>query len=384
MQVFKAFFMILKKNIKTAIIFTVIFVAISFGIATSSDGKDSFVESRITIAVIDEDSSEASKALTAFFAKKHEIKDIGTDKEKLTEELYWGTVDYVLIIRNGFNDALEKGEISRDLLGEYKVRESYSAAYMRTELNEYVKTVEACTASGKSYSEALTSAAEALSRDTEVTFAEDKSGTADYSKDFSVYFQYMPYILISVMLSTLGIVLSSLNKKDVRYRTECSSLSPRSSTLQIFAASAVFVLVIWLIYMIAGAVMYGGIYKGVSWYAVLNSLIFTLVSASIAIFISSLDVEENVFSILTQIIGLGMSFLCGVFVPLSILSEGVQTVSRFLPAYWYIKANDMIVGRETFDGAKLAGYMGIQLAFVAVLLLLTLVVRRSRRQEALS
>ena len=114
---------------------------------------------------------------------------------------------------------------------------------------------------------------------------------------FSSFFQYMPYILISVMIYSLCTVLMAISKKDVSFRTACSSLSPRSSTLQIFGASAIYVAVIWLIFMIAALFMYGGIFEGRAWFAVLNSLIFTLVAASIAIFISSFDLEENVINI---------------------------------------------------------------------------------------
>lgn len=383
MQVFKLFFKILKRNLKSAIIFSAVFLAIGFAISSSGSTNESFKENRLSVAVKDEDNSEASKALTDFIAKKHDIKDTASDMDELTEQLYWESVNYVLIIRDGFEDGLKAGK-TEGLFGEYRVHDDFSSVYMKTTLNEYVKTAEACIASGSSLSEALNSTADALGKDTEVSYWKGGNEDSDYSENFSIYFQYMPYILISVMLSALGIVLSSLNKKDVRYRTECSSVSPRSSTLQIFAASAVFVGVIWVIYMIAGMIMYGGIYRGNAWLAVLNSLIFTFVAASIAIFVSSFDLDENVFSVITQIVGLGMSFLCGVFVPISVLSDGVIAAARFLPAYWYIKANEMLNGNEAFDGGKLAGYLAIELAFAAVLLILTLVVRRSKRSEALA
>ncbi len=381
MQVFKAFFKILKKKSKSALITTIIFLAISFGIVYSGGSNKEFTESKLSITVIDEDNTEASKALTEFIGKKHELKETAADKEKLTEQLYWTTVDYALVIKKGFSENLSSGS-SDELFGEYHLRESFSTVYMSTTLNEYVKTVRAFLASGSELGAALDSTSEILSKDTEVTFkADDAFGTEDFSHRFSGYFQYIPYICISVMLSALGIVLSSLNKKELRYRTDCSGTTPRSVTFQIIGASAIFVIAIWLIFMIAGLFLYGGIYRGHAWFAVLNSLIFTLVAASLAIFVSSFDLEENVFNVVTQIIGLGMSFLCGVFVPLSVLGDGVKSAARFLPAYWYIKANDMLTAREPFDGGKLAGYMLIQLAFAVVLMLLTLVVRRSSRSR---
>ncbi|MBR6046090.1 MAG: ABC transporter permease [Ruminococcus sp.] len=381
MQVCNLFFKLLRRNMKTAVIFTAVFLVIAFAISGSSDKSEMFKENRLSVAVIDNDSSEASKALTDFIGSKHELRDAGSDMAEITENLYWESVNYVLIINEGFEQRLTAGE-TEDLFGEYRVHDDFSTVYMKTVLNEYVKTAQACLAAGSSLTEALQQTSEAVGMNTEVTYSKESSeGSEEFSSSFAVYFQYMPYILISVMLSALGVVLSSLNKKGVRYRTECSAVSPRSVTLQIFAGAAVFVIAVWLIYNIAGMIMYGGIFRGKAWLAALNSLIFTLVSASIAIFVSSFDLEDNVFSVITQILGLGISFLCGVFVPLSVMNSGVISAARFLPAYWYIRANDMLIGREAFSAGSFTGFLLIETGFAVVLLMLTFVVKRSRAHE---
>ena len=382
MQVFKVFFQILKKKYKSALIYTIIFLVISYGLSNSNTRNTEFKESKLNIAVMDEDDSFQSKALTGFIGKKHEVKTADSDTETMTEMLYWEDTDYILVINKGFSEGLASGK-TEGLFREYRVHESFSSVYIANILGEYVKTLQAYAAAGLSLEEAAAKTAETLSRDTEVTYWSDVAeGTEEYSIWFSHYFQYMPYVLISVLLSALGLVLSSLSRKEIRYRTECSSISSRSSTLQIFAASAVFVVFIWLIYVIAGAVMRGSLYEGRAWLAVLNSFVFTLVAAGIAIFVSSFDLEENVVTLITQIVGLGMSFICGVFVPLSVLADGVTAAARFLPAYWYIRANDMLNGRESFEAGKFAGCLAIQLGFAAALFLMTLVVRRSRRKES--
>ena len=380
MQVFKTFFKVLKKRKASIIIYSAVFLAFSFILATNSDTNKEFKESKLNIMVIDEDNSAASKSLTEVIGKKHDIREKADSEEDMAEMLYWQTVDYVLVIKEGYSDKLTSG--GEDLFGEYHVRENYSTAYMTTVLGQYVKTARAYLAAGKTLDEALAASAEAVGKDTGITYLTDKAeGSEDYSKDFSVYFQYMPYILLSVFMSVLGAVLTSMNKKDIRYRTECSGASPRNITLQIFGGSAVLVVGLWLFYMIAGIFLYGGIYQGNAWLAVLNSFVFTITAASLAVFLSSLGLEENVFTAITIVTSLGMSFLCGIFVPLSILGEGVVAVGRFLPAYWYIRANDMLNGREALDGAKYAGCLAIQLGFAIAFILLTMVVSRSRRRE---
>ena len=84
---------------------------------------------------------------------------------------------------------------------------------------------------------------------------------------------------------------------------------------------------------------------------------------------------------LAHIVGLSMSFLCGVFVPQSMLSGSVLAVGRFLPAYWYIRANNMLAGfgKEVFDLGFYWKCIGIQFLFAAAMFALTAVAARQRK-----
>ena len=44
---------------------------------------------------------------------------------------------------------------------------------------------------------------------------------------------------------------------------------------------------------------------------------------------------------IANILGLGMSFLCGIFVPQAFLGNTVLAIGRFLPAYWYVRITNM-------------------------------------------
>jgi ABC-2 type transport system permease protein len=57
--------------------------------------------------------------------------------------------------------------------------------------------------------------------------------------------------------------------------------------------------------------------------------------------------RANIISSVTNVLALGMSFLCGVFVPLSMLSPGLKKVTQFLPVYWYEATNNGLIGYQT-------------------------------------
>jgi ABC-2 type transport system permease protein len=107
-------------------------------------------------------------------------------------------------------------------------------------------------------------------------------------------------------------------------------------------------------------------------------LIFGLISAAIAVLISSFNPSENVVSMITQCVGLGMCFLCGVFVPQSMLSEGVLKAARFLPAYWYEKANDILSGAQsgTMDDVWMS--ILIEVGFLVAIALITVLVSKQK------
>lgn len=385
MQVFNAFMKVLKKHLGAAMIWVVIFLIISFTVANNADvGKLKFESTKMDICVFDEDNTEASKALTEFLGKKHNIVTIENDKDHILDALYYGRADYIMTIKEGYGQKLAAGD-TEDLFTSYHVHDTYEATLAENLANEYVGTVNAYLTGGADMSSALTKAEKALSREVKVTtesFDEGKDSGGPDEKFF--YFQYLPYVFISVMIVALCPVLLKLNQKEIRHRTNCSCITARSQSAQIILGSTVFVLAVWLVFMIAAAVMFGGMYTGRMWYAVLNSFIFIVISTGIAILISAFSPAENVVNVIANIIGLGMSFLCGVFVEQNLLGDGVLNVARFLPAFWYIKANDMLAGTsgEVFSKSKIFEYMGIEALFAVAIFAVVIVVMKVNHDKA--
>lgn len=377
MQVFNAFMKVLKKKLPVSLIYVIVFLSILIPMSKSGSAVNTFEATSLNICIFDEDNTEESHALSDFLGKSHTLVELENDRDTIMDALYYERVDYVLIIQQGYAERLT-AENADGLFSSYHMHDSYGTVFMEQLLDEYVRSVRAYAAGGETLSSAIRSAEAALSQETEVTYASFDSDSEDteYSKDFSFYFQYIPYLLLSALMNSLCPVLLTMSRRDIRFRTNCSSVKPASYTMQIFAGSTFFILAVWLVFIIAGMFLYGGIYQGKAWLAVLNSFIFALVSSAIAIFISSFNPSQNLINLLTQVLGLGMSFLCGIFVEQSLLGDGVLAAARFLPAYWYVRANNMLAGKEIFDASRLAGFLAIEAAFAVVLALLTLLIRQ--------
>lgn len=362
MQVFKLFMRILKKKLLISILFVVAFLGICIGATVTNNEEELFTDRKIDVCIFDEDDTPESRALAEFITKKHNIVEIENDRHTITDALYYGKADYVLNINKGYAEKLASGETDGMFVDRH-LRDSYSVAYMNSFLNEYVGCVRACISGGEDMSSAIESVEKALSAETEVTMVSRKQGSG--LSDGNGYFRYLAYILPSVMIGALSPVLMTMNKNEVRLRTNCSTMRPLSAAMQIFAGCAVFVTAVWLLFMVVGIILSGSVYSGIQWWSVINSLVFSLISALIAVLVSLLLPKNEMLNLASNAICLSMSFLCGVFVPMGLLSDNVKRAGQFLPAYWYTMVNEMINGTAVFDKIKLFTYIGIEGAFAA-------------------
>jgi len=388
MQVFKAFNKIMISRFPIALIWIIIFLVISIITAKSSNDYTEFKDTKLDICVFDEDNTAESKALKEFLGNKHNLISLENDKDTILDALYYERVGYVLTISEGYAEKLKSGEIN-DLFTNYHVHDSYSSTLVGSLIDEYVNTVRSYLISGEDLSKAIKNAEDTLSLEADVkteSFSEGSKENAQYKSDFGYYFQYLPYVFISVIIVVLCPIITTLNNREIKNRTNCSCISSGSQSIQIILGSSLFIAAVWLFFIIAGIFVKGEFYVKREWFGVLNSFVFILVASAIAILISSFSPSSTGVNVIANIVGLGMSFLCGIFVPLSLLGDGVLKIGKFLPAYWYVKANDMIYFSsdtgESFNVSKIFEYIGIQMIFVVVLFALVMLIMKANHDKA--
>ena len=205
----------------------------------------------------------------------------------------------------------------------------------------------------------------------------------DAMKKDGYYFQYLAYVMLSMLIVTLCPVILTLNRKGVRERTMCSSLTSANYSRQTALGASILVFSIWLLFMIV-AIIWGKTLNVKFWLACLNSFVYIIAAAGIAMIIAQFDLSDNGITAISNIIGLGMSFLCGVFVPQELLTGGVLAVGRLFPAYWYTKANNMLFGMSggVFSTKEYLICIGIEALFaVAFFAVAALLVKQKREGD---
>lgn len=369
MQVFKCFFKIVKKNAVGMGIYFGVFLLLSVFMSqfTADTQKVQYEDARLSIAVIDRDGSEASRALTEYMGNRHDLVELNDEKEEIQDALFARLVEYVLIIPEGFGEGLASEDpVQTENL---KVPGSYTGYLVDNQIEAYLKYLRIYLQSGESVPNASARAEEVLSNTAKVAM-QDMTVLSDMRSVF-YYTQYLPFVFIAILAVGISAPLSVFVKKDIKMRNDCGALSLRGRNIQMLSAFMASAGIVWLVFAVVGFFLYNKELDspGIP-YTLLNSIAVLLVSASLAFLVGMNIKNENAKWAMVNVFSLGLSFLGGVFVPQQMMDEKILMVARFMPTYWYVKNNSLLgTAAVITDSIKTQFWVGIliQLGFAAAI-----------------
>lgn len=389
MQVYRTFFKIARKHLPQCILYFVIFMVLM--IMMSSTAKDTqttnFQAKSISISIVDKDQSKASQALIDYLDSMHEIVELRDyEGETIQDNLFYQNISYALIIPEGF----EKNLLNENLddIVEFSMRKDSAHGYfINTQIDSYLNTLRLYLTSGLDLSDAITATNENIDNTPDVT-VEVFEGKVDGENSFMFYFfQYYSYIILMILVMGLSPILVAFQKKDLGDRITCAATTARSRTIQIGLGALSYSLIAWFLFVILAIVWLGpsSIFSTFGWMILLNSFVFTMFATAITLFISTFSVKDNALNLISNILGLGMAFMCGVFVPQWLLADNVLAVSKFLPAFWYVKIINMLSGfsGEPYNINLYWQYIGIECIFVVAAFAFFMVASKTRKKDSL-
>ena len=165
------------------------------------------------------------------------------------------------------------------------------------------------------------------------------------------YFNFSAYSFIAISIYVISTILFIFKSEKINRRTIVGSIDYKKVNAKLLIANSGFCFIIWAIYFICARILIGEVaFSTYGIYFAINSLIFVICTVTLGFFVSHFVKSRNTITALINIIGLGSSFLCGVFVPMEYLPEGVLKIAHVLPAYWFVKNNELIGSTEVFSG----------------------------------
>ncbi len=387
MQVYKAFFKVIKKNRGLLLIYLVVFMVLALLLTnTYNPPQDTdFSKVKVNISFINNDNDTLLVAgLKTYLSENANLVDLPDEPQKLQDALFFRQVEYILRVPDGFTEAMLSGREVQ--LEKTIVPDSTSNVYMDLLINKYLNTAQTYTTymPGLSQAELTQYLDKDLAEQSQVTMISNGSHSANAEKS-GYYFNYLSYSMFAILILGVCSVMLVFNNTDLKRRNLCSPIRSANMNFQMILGNLSFAILTWLVLISASFVMYGSfMFTANGLLLLLNSFVFTLAALSISYLIANLVKSRGAMSAVSNVFALGTSFISGVFVPQELLGANVLTIASFTPTYWYVKANNEIAAAVNFNANNLQSIftsMVLVLAFGVAVLGVTLVLIKQRRVE---
>lgn len=383
MTVFNCYMKITRKNIGMIIMYFGIFIGISIAMlyaTKESESKNTFMDAKLSAGVVDNDKSEISKYMIEYLSKLHNVEIMEDDTSVLQEKMYYNKEDIIIQIPKGFSNNFLTGGASVSVTQQPG---QFSYMYIESQINDFINRMVKYNLAGYAMDECFQKVSDIKESKTSLM---DINGNGGQMPDFAYLFQFFPYISIAILGQVLGIIVCSFRKREVKNRIAASAVPLYRQSLESFLAFIVIGVLVWAGFVAMVFALRGDelINNGNMVYYILNSFVVMILSLSIAFLAGTLAKKSEMVNMIITPISLFMSFLGGVFVPLSFLNSTVRKAAKFIPVYWYEEINNKLseyaeIPKDVIK--EVLGGMGIQVLFTIMFIAVTLAISRYQRQE---
>lgn len=393
MTVFKAFFRVGRRNLWPVLLYMGV-MGLMAVMMISSVGQESTGLSVNTkdfsLAVINGDEGDpVSRDLIDFIGERARIRDIGSGEKAVRDALFWRDVDYVIELPKGFGQAALSDNPMK--IQSISSPNGYTSVYVDMQVNRFLSTLRLYRAElpQESYEQSLARVKGDLQNETQIlpaTQAQVRHGLTL----FAAYLRYMSYVLMAAISSGMGMMLVSLLSRNTLGRRRAGSLTETRFSFQLLFAGLTYSSLIWLFLSCLGILVTGlgisGLRDARTPYLLLSSYAYMLFSMAFTLFVAAFTQRREVIIGASNVMALGSSFLGGIFIPRQLLGEGVLSVGRLFPAYWYADAVSALSEAPVADPGAFTQYwrsMGMLSLMLLAVVCITLLVNSYRRQKAI-
>lgn len=396
MNVFKAYIKLIPAYLPSMLLYVGLFlilllITVNSRESDSANFVPSFGDYSVSVAVFDEDNSDESRALVKFIGESPNVTVEDVKPENLQDSLFYRKISYALTVNKGYGEGLRSGN-TKGILSSEIINNSTSAVFFDSKLSSYINCVSLYLKGGYDMDSAAAEAAKQLEKGVNTKTYQRDNGWKDENSSVFYFFNYLPYILLMMIVQVLVPTFITFMNDELRSRTLCSPISPVAYTAQIIAGAVTVCIGITILFTAMGmAITKGALLNYLVGYSVLQLIVFTLICLAIAVLVGVLASSSKkktgyVASMVSNVLGLGMAFLCGVFVPQSLLGEAVLNAGKLLPAYWYIRANNLIMGADgaVYNESEILSCIVVQILFAAAIFAAALLasgLRKGRRSN---
>ena len=225
-----------------------VFIASGLTFGGTNDSEFSPYETKF--AVIDRDGSALSDGLAAYLREQGIEVPIEDSQMALQDAVAKGQSSYILIVPEGFGDAFVEAARTGDELPTLETVYSFystEGSLMDQMVNSYLGIAGAYAGleGSASQGDIVQHAAEAMAESAE-TDSVEVGGTSSEAQRFVFFLQWGTYTLFASIIVCVGVMMTTLNRTDLRRRNLVSPLPSLSYGLQLAASSLLVMTAVWL------------------------------------------------------------------------------------------------------------------------------------------
>ena len=384
MPAFKAYLLVIKKNIPSLMIYFFVFVAMAvlFIKVVGNQGYSDFSSVKSNLILINEEDTRFADGLAGYLAESANIISVGDDEQSIRDALFFGKADCVLKIPAGFTESFTSGS---DGVALEKTAGTLSSGAVNIDVltERYLSLAQLYINNVPGISQE--SIVASVRRDLGVTAPVDMHPNvqqAQTSKQSDV-FRYLAYPILAIMFMGVTSIMLAFNGGEISRRSSCAPLGPVKFNMQLFIGNALFTVIVWGLLCVVSLAVSGdaGLTPGILllW---LNAFIAAVMALTIAFLAGQFIRSYIAQAALTNVISLGLAFISGIFLPQYLLGQTVLKIASFTPYFWYVKAVDTIGALPSYgfdDIKQVLGYMLIQLGFAAAFIIIALVAGKQKK-----
>ena len=365
------------------------FIALSMGTSTP-DAATSYEPYPATVAIVDRDGSDVSRAFVGHMAGRYDLADVADDPAELQDGVATGRVDCVFVVPSGFGrDLVRAARGGRELPA---VEEAYgvstqASALAGVEAQRWASLAGSAAAMHADADQATVAllASDAAKSRAQVKIRSKNAQAWGAADQLGQYLRFGTYAVTSSVIVCVGMVLTAMSAPDLRRRLEAGPQASRSRALATLAACAVLTLAVSAVSVAVGLVaLWGPVSTLPAWQVTLAfaaNLAFATVPLAIAFLCTQLGAREQILNAVGNVLGMVMSFMGGAWVPLSIMGAGVVAAAHLVPTFWTNDAITTVLDAASPTPAVMGAYLtgvGVTLLFAVAFASAGLALARTR------
>lgn len=352
MRVFKCAMRIIRGNIVFPIVYIIglsfmgIFMAQSFDFGGI---EQALSEKNVEYAIVDRDESALSEGIAEFLDERGVRVSVEDSEIAFQDAAAKGQVDYLLIIPEGYERNFLSAVRSGSELPQMEVVFSYyssKGALMDETVASYLGLVRTLVLEDPNAPfDQVLSVALGLAQDRAEMKVLAVGSPVSEADRFTFYLEWSTYTLFAGIVVCIGMLISTMNRADVRRRNLSSPISYASYNVQLALSCAVFALVACVWTYALGLIVFSEAAAAIAVEGLalcfLSVLGYSAMALAFGFMLGQFGASRIMCNALGNLIGMIISFLGGAWISLDVLSPEVIALAHWLPGFWYTDACQM-------------------------------------------